>query len=98
MSFRAAATARREVPMSLSIPPEVERAIHERVESGQYPSAEDVLRAAMEALDREQNCGLSLEELRREVQIGLDDLDQGRSLSGDEVLARLREMRKGARI
>lgn len=99
MSFRAEATARREVAMSLNIPPEVERAIRERVELGQYESTGDVLRAALEALgDRELNCGLTLEELRQEVQIGLDDLDEGRSMSRDEVLTRLRELRKGVRV
>ncbi|HEX2205142.1 MAG TPA: hypothetical protein VHG91_17655 [Longimicrobium sp.] len=85
--------------MSLNIPPEVERAIRERVELGQYESTGDVLRAALEALgDRELNCGLTLEELRQEVQIGLDDLDEGRSMSRDEVLTRLRELRKGVRV
>lgn len=97
MSFRTAATARREVPMSLNIPPEVERAIRERVESGQYESAEDVLRACLEALEeQEENCGLTLDELRNEIRIGREQLDRGESLSGDEAFRRLRESRKAA--
>jgi hypothetical protein len=38
------------------------------------------------------------ERIRREIQIGIDDLEQGRRLSGDEVIAQLRILRPGARL
>lgn len=97
MSFRAAATARREVPMSLNIPPEVERAIRERVESGQYPSADDVLRAAMQALDwAEAEYENRLEALRRDIDEGIADLERGDVVSQEEVTAWLEARLRGA--
>ena len=85
--------------MSFPIPPEFERAVLDRVRSGQYASAEDVLRACLEALEQaEAQEDADFDELRREIRIGLDELNRGERLSRDEVLARLREARKGARI
>ena len=85
--------------MSFPLPPEFERAVLDRVRSGQYASVEEVLRACLDALEREEaQEDADLEELRREIRIGLDELNRGERLSRDEVLARLREARKGARI
>ena len=82
--------------MSLNIPPEIERAILDRVQSGRYASSEDVLRASLEALtEREEREAEDAEELRREIQLGMDDFERGDSLSREEVLARLREIRPG---
>ena len=85
--------------MSLNIPPEIERAILDRVQSGRYASSEDVLRASLEALtEREEREAEDAEELRREIQLGMDDFERGDSLSREEVLARLREIRPGVRV
>ena len=85
--------------MGLNIPPEIERAILDRVQSGRYASAEDVLRACLEALEeQEEREAEDAEELRREIQLGMDDFERGDSLSREEVLARLREMRPGVRV
>jgi antitoxin ParD1/3/4 len=85
--------------MSFPLPPEFERAVLDRVRSGRYASPEDVLAAMVEALDaREAEHEEKLEELRRDIRVGLDQLDRGERLSRGEVLARLREARPGARI
>ena len=85
--------------MSFPLPPEFERAVLDRVRSGQFASPEDVLATMLELLEeREAEYETKLEELRRDIRIGLDQLDRGERLSREEVLTRLREARPGARI
>jgi antitoxin ParD1/3/4 len=128
--------------MPLNIPPEFERAILERVQSGEYASTDDVLLACLDALEAEENerearrermrrgldapaaevegetidsdealaraiarlrerAGSVLDEgtdpsdddveaLRREIQIGLDELDRGEGIPGEEAFAQSR--------
>lgn len=49
--------------------------VEAKVRSGEYPSDEAVYKAAIEALQREEE---ALEELRREIDIGIADLEAGR--------------------
>jgi antitoxin ParD1/3/4 len=78
--------------MSLNIPPEFERAVLERVQSGAYPSTDAVLTALVEALAREESDEAErFEALRREVQIGLDQIKRGQVMDGREALERIRE-------
>jgi|GEM_PF-688352 len=72
--------------MSFPLPPEFERAVLDRVRSGQYASPEDVLAAMMEALDdAESEYDSKMEALRRDVQLGFDQLDRGEAVTGDEA-------------
>jgi antitoxin ParD1/3/4 len=80
--------------MSLSLRPETERLVEERVESGEYESADEVVRNAMRALSQEdQQYAGRLEALRGEIQKGIDDLDNGRRVPLDEAFARLKSRR-----
>ena len=77
--------------MSLNIPPEFERAVRERVESGKYESTDDVLKACLEGLslleaDLEENH----EWLKREIQLGLDELDRGEGIPREQAIAMMR--------
>jgi antitoxin ParD1/3/4 len=82
------------VLMSLSLQPETERLIEETLESGNYDSADEVVRDALRALsEAEQRYAIRLEALRGEIQKGIDDLDNGRRSPKDEVFARLRARR-----
>jgi antitoxin ParD1/3/4 len=84
--------------MHLSLSPEVGRQITEKVESGEYESAEDVVRHALRALSREdQEYAARLEALRGEIQKGIDDLDNGRRIPIDEAFARLK-LRRGMTV
>jgi antitoxin ParD1/3/4 len=76
--------------MSLSLQPETERLIEEKLESGNYDSADEVVLDALRALSQEdQQYAIRLEALRGEIQKGIDDLDNGRHSPIDEVFARL---------
>lgn len=73
--------------MSFPLPPEFERAVVDRVASGQYASADDVLAAALRALEHAE---VELDTLRREVQVGIDQVERGQVVDGEEAIAWLK--------
>lgn len=76
--------------MNVSLTPELEASIHERVRSGRYNSASEVVREALRLLeDRDELRRVRLAELRTQVAIGLDDLDSGRLHDGDAAIDEL---------
>ena len=80
--------------MAVSLSPDLQRQIEERVESGGYDSAEEVVRRAMWLLSKEeQEHAVGLNALRAEIQEGIDDLENGRHSPKSEVFARLRARR-----
>ena len=73
---------------------ETERLIEEKVESGEYDSADEVVRQALRALSQEdEQYAIRLEALRGEIQKGIDSLNNGQHSPKDEVFARLRARR-----
>jgi antitoxin ParD1/3/4 len=76
--------------MNVSLTPELERRIAEKVESGLYTTASEVVREGLRLLfaaDETREQGLA--RLRADIQIGLDELDRGEGLAGNEVMAEL---------
>jgi antitoxin ParD1/3/4 len=72
--------------MNVSLTPELERFIGGLVESGRYRSASEVVRAAVRLLeDREREREVKLEALRNAVGEGLEELERGNAVSGDQV-------------
>ena len=80
--------------MPLSFSPELERRVTAKIESGEYESAEDVVCDALDALSLLNENEAKHDALRREIQKGIEDLENGRHSSEDEVFARLRARRK----
>lgn len=59
--------------MNISLPPQLENLVKNKVESGLYSSASEVLREALQLLEeRDQLDKLRLEALRSDIQKGLD--------------------------
>lgn len=77
--------------MPLPIPPEFERAVLERVRSGRYASTDEVLQACLEGLEMLEEAD---EDLRRELQIGLDELEQGKGIPAEEAHEMIRRWRE----
>jgi antitoxin ParD1/3/4 len=70
-----------EFAMDVTLTPEFERLIHDKVGSGFYTSEDEVIREALWLLkDRDALRVLAVEDLRQEVQKGLDQLDRGESV------------------
>jgi antitoxin ParD1/3/4 len=66
--------------MNVSLPPELERLVNEKVASGLYDSASDVVRDALRLLrERDEVRSLALTELRKDVMAGIEELDRGES-------------------
>jgi len=59
--------------MNISLPPQLENLVKNKVESGLYSSASEVLREALQLLEeRDQLDKLRFEALRGDIQKGLD--------------------------
>jgi antitoxin ParD1/3/4 len=74
--------------MSLSLSPELERLIMEKVESGEYESPSHVLEVGLCLLAEENEYRQKLAELQAKLQRRLQDLDAGRAASMDDLSAR----------
>jgi antitoxin ParD1/3/4 len=73
--------------MNVSLTPELEKLVAARVSSGRYASASEVVREALRLLDERDQ----LNQLRHDVRLGLEQLDQGNSVRfDDQALKRLK--------
>lgn len=88
---RAFPTLGRSMPISL--PPELEAFAYRQIEAGRYESIEDLLVDAVRALSvREEDIYQGrFEELRAEVQVGIDALQRGESQDLDTAMDNLRQ-------
>ena len=80
--------------MNVSLTKELEKLVAAKVKSGLYHTASEVVREGLRLLEeRDRLYQLRLEEVRREVKKGLDQLDrgEGRPLDVDHLKARLRK-------
>jgi antitoxin ParD1/3/4 len=77
--------------MNISLTPELERLVDERVKSGRYASASEVIREGLRLLEeQEQLKQQRLADVRRKIDRGLDQLDKGLGIPGSEARLRLR--------
>ena len=73
--------------MNVSLTPELEKIVAERVTLGRYASASEVIREALRLLEERDQ----LNQLREDVRLGLEQLGQGRHRPLDEqVLNRIK--------
>ena len=78
--------------MNISLTPELEQFVQSTVNNGRYSSASEVVWAALRLLEqREIERLVRLEELRKEIMIGIEASDRGEVFDGKEVLRELRE-------
>ena len=78
--------------MHIPLPRDLEELIQRKVEAGEYESASDMVVEALYLLAaRDRFLEGEREELRREIQIGIDQCERGEVVDADEVFARLRE-------
>ena len=74
--------------MNVSLTPKLVALIEERVRSGRYQTASEVVREALRLLeDFDQVRAAKLKELRKDIAAWLKDLDRGRSAAFDQDLA-----------
>ena len=78
--------------MNVSLTPRLEEYVKEKVKSGLYNSSSEVVREALRLMEeRDRLRDIRLDELRKEIQIGIDQIERGEVTSGEEVFRQLRE-------
>jgi len=85
--------------MNVSLTPELENFIDERVKTGMYQTASEVVREALRVLkEREMSRAEKIEELRRELDIGIAAADAGRVIPIDKQTIALIKSRGEAKL
>ena len=77
--------------MNISLTPELEQMVDDKVKSGRYASASEVIREGLRLLEeQEQLKQQRLADVRRKIDRGIEQLDRGEGISGPEARERLR--------
>jgi antitoxin ParD1/3/4 len=72
--------------MNVSLTPELEKYVADKVASGRYTSASEVVREALRLFEREEKVREEqIAEFNREIKARLDSLDRGEHVTGEEV-------------
>lgn len=78
--------------MNVSLTPELEKFVADKVASGRYTSASEVVREALRLLEEsDKSREVRLEEFNQELQRRLDSLARGEYVTPEESLRRIRE-------
>jgi antitoxin ParD1/3/4 len=78
--------------MDVTLTPELEQYVNEKVQSGMYPSVSEVVREGLMLLrKRDETDRIKLEKLRQAIQIGIDELDRGEGVPlTDELMEEIK--------
>ena len=78
--------------MNITLTPELEQFIHEKVQSGRYPSANEVVQAALRLLEEQEKLRQEkLAELQAKIDEGIASLERGEGIDGEIFFAELEE-------
>lgn len=74
--------------MNISLPPQLEKLVQDRVKSGRYTSASEVIREALRLLEsQDRSSAQARTQLQSDIDEGLRQLDQGRTSPFDQEAA-----------
>ena len=72
--------------MNISLTPELERLVDDKVKTGRYASASEVVREGLRLLEeQDETKQLRLAEVRRKIDRGIEQLDRGLGIPGPEA-------------
>jgi antitoxin ParD1/3/4 len=78
--------------MNVSLTPELEKFVNEKVASGMYYSASEVIREGLRLLKEQETLkAMRIEELKKEIAIGISQADQGRFVDGEATFKNIKE-------
>lgn len=76
--------------MNVSLTPELENLVHEKVKSGRYLSASEVVREGLRLLEeRDRLIELRLADLQQKISVGVEQADRGELIDAEDVFAEL---------
>ena len=79
---------------SIKLTPHFDRLVREKVSTGRYEAASDVVREGLRLLeDRDKD----LEEVRQHIELGWRQAQRGELVSGDDVFAEIQAMSRSRR-
>lgn len=85
--------------MNVSLTPELEKFVQEKLQSGRYSSALEVIQEALRLLEERDRIDKGrLEELKQKIAEGLEASERGEVFDGETVFAELREKNRQRRI
>jgi len=78
--------------MNISLTPELEQLVKDKVSSGKYHSVSEVMGEALRLLEeRDRIREQRLAELKAKIQVGIEELERGEGIDGEEVFAEIEE-------
>ncbi|MBD2520492.1 type II toxin-antitoxin system ParD family antitoxin [Nostoc sp. FACHB-973] len=78
--------------VNISLTPELEQLVKDKVNSGRYHSVSEVMGEALRLLDeRQRHQEQRLAELKAKIQEGIEELEHGEGIDGEEVFAEIEE-------
>ena len=78
--------------MNVSLTPELEQLVAAKVASGRYQSASEVFREALRLLEEQDRVReMRLEEVRRQVAVGLEQARHGKLVDGEQAFEKLEQ-------
>lgn len=76
--------------MNVSLTPELEELVHQKVQTGRYTSASEVVREALRLMEeRDRLDAWRKDEIRAQIAAGIASLRTGKSVDGETVFDRL---------
>ena len=83
--------------MNITLSPEQERFIQEKIKSGKYQDVSEIIYEAFERWEKWEQYEQWIEETREQVQIGLAELERGEGIDSEVVISQMRDKIRQAR-
>jgi antitoxin ParD1/3/4 len=94
MLTRYTQAMKQQLTTNVSLTPELRRYVEEKLKAGLYASVSEVIREGLRIMqERDRLNAARLAALRKDIQVGLDELARGEVVDGEKVFARL--LKKG---
>lgn len=77
--------------MNISLDPTHEQFVISKIESGKYANADEVIAAALQLLEQQEQYILWLNDTRQKVAVGLEEIERGDVLDTEVVINQLKE-------
>lgn len=78
--------------MNVSLTPELESFVQEKVQSGLYTSASEVIRESLRLMHMHDSVKMQkFAALNADISLGLADLDAGKSVNADDSYAKMKK-------
>jgi antitoxin ParD1/3/4 len=77
--------------MNISLNPTHEQFVISKIESGKYTNADEVIAAALQLLEEQEQYTLWLNDTREKVAVGLAEIERGEVIDTEVVINQLKE-------